>query len=155
MSGKWSYWQGSLASRYLISMVISVWAYVTCALFLGLRCQGGLIYMWNGLGALPLCDWWPQSLGGEGSGTASDMFPFLCSLFVCLFDWLFVFQDRVSLCSPGCPGTHSVDQAGLELRNLPASASQVLGLKACTTTARLFCASYPMFVVFSSNWCEK
>ncbi|GAB1288607.1 Coiled-coil domain-containing protein 171 [Apodemus speciosus] len=30
---------------------------------------------------------------------------------------------------PGCPGTHSVDQAGLELRNLPASASQVLGLK--------------------------
>jgi hypothetical protein len=30
-----------------------------------------------------------------------------------------------------CPGTHSVDQAGLELRNLPASASQVLGLEAC------------------------
>jgi hypothetical protein len=29
-------------------------------------------------------------------------------------------QDRVSLCSPSCPGTHSVDQAGLELRNLPA-----------------------------------
>jgi hypothetical protein len=48
-----------------------------------------------------------------------------------------VFRDRVSLCSPGCPGTHFVDQAGLELRNLPASASQVLGLKACTTTARL------------------
>jgi hypothetical protein len=39
--------------------------------------------------------------------------------------------DRVSLCSPGCPGTHSVDQAGLKLRNLPASASQVLGLKVC------------------------
>ena len=36
-----------------------------------------------------------------------------------------VFQDRVSLCSPGCPGTHSVDQAGLKLRNSPASASQV------------------------------
>jgi hypothetical protein len=43
--------------------------------------------------------------------------------FVCLF--CFVFRDRVSLCSPGCPGTHFVDQAGLELRNLPASASQV------------------------------
>jgi hypothetical protein len=42
-----------------------------------------------------------------------------------------IFRDRVSLYSPGCPGTHSVDQAGLELRNLPASASQVLGLKAC------------------------
>jgi hypothetical protein len=27
----------------------------------------------------------------------------------------------VSLCIPGYPGTHSVDQAGLELRNLPAS----------------------------------
>jgi hypothetical protein len=35
-----------------------------------------------------------------------------------------VFRDRVSLCSPGSPGTHSVDQAGLELRNPPASASQ-------------------------------
>jgi hypothetical protein len=38
--------------------------------------------------------------------------------------------------SPGCPGTHTVDQAGFELRNLPASASQVLGLKACATTAQ-------------------
>jgi hypothetical protein len=45
------------------------------------------------------------------------------------------FRDRVSLYSPGCPGTHFVDQAGLELRNLPASASQVLGLKVCATTA--------------------
>jgi hypothetical protein len=53
--------------------------------------------------------------------------------FVCLFGWL-VFQDRVSLCSPGCTGTHFVDQAGLELRNPSASASQVLGLKACATT---------------------
>jgi hypothetical protein len=41
----------------------------------------------------------------------------------------------VSLCSPGCPGTHSVDQAGLELRDLPAYAFQVLGLKARATTA--------------------
>ena len=31
--------------------------------------------------------------------------------------------DRVSLYSPGCPGTHFVDQAGLRLRNPPASAS--------------------------------
>ncbi|GAB1287888.1 E3 ubiquitin-protein ligase RNF115 [Apodemus speciosus] len=45
--------------------------------------------------------------------------------------------NRVSLCSSGCPGTHSVDQAGLVLRNPPASASQVLGLKACATNARL------------------
>jgi hypothetical protein len=46
-----------------------------------------------------------------------------------MFVYLF-FEMGVSLCSPGCPGTHSVDQAGFELRNLPASASQVLGLKA-------------------------
>jgi hypothetical protein len=46
---------------------------------------------------------------------------------------LFFFRDRVYLYSPGCPGTLSVDQAGLKLRNLPASASQVLGLKACIT----------------------
>jgi hypothetical protein len=49
--------------------------------------------------------------------------------FVCLFFW-----DSVSLCNPGCSGIHFVDQAGLKLRNPPASASQVLGLKACTTT---------------------
>jgi hypothetical protein len=63
------------------------------------------------------------------------VFVFFVCLFVCLF--CFVFQDRVSLCSPGYPGTHSVAQAGLELRNPPASASQVLGLKVCGTTARL------------------
>ncbi|GAB1300378.1 Lipase, member I [Apodemus speciosus] len=36
--------------------------------------------------------------------------------------------DRVSLYSPGCPGTYAVDQTGLELRNLPASASQSAGI---------------------------
>jgi hypothetical protein len=35
--------------------------------------------------------------------------------------------------SPCCPRTHFVDQAGLELRNPPASASRVLGLKVCAT----------------------
>jgi hypothetical protein len=53
-----------------------------------------------------------------------------------LFSFL-VFQDRVSLSSPGCPGTHFVDQTGLKLRNPPASASQVLRLKACATAAQL------------------
>jgi hypothetical protein len=60
---------------------------------------------------------------------------FFCLFFVFCFLLLLFFQDRVSLDSPGCPGTHSIDQAGLELRNLPASASQGLGLKACATTA--------------------
>jgi hypothetical protein len=57
-----------------------------------------------------------------------------------------VFWDRVSLCSPGYPGTHFVDQAGLKLRNLSLSNSQVLGLKACATTPgqTLFqCRSFP------------
>ena len=44
--------------------------------------------------------------------------------------WFLGFFETRFLCSPGCSGTHFVDQAGLELRNPPASASQVLGLKA-------------------------
>jgi hypothetical protein len=58
-----------------------------------------------------------------------------CKMFLLLFCFVF-------LCSPDCPGTHSVDQAGLELRNLPASASQVLRLKAYATMpglAKCFC----------------
>jgi hypothetical protein len=56
--------------------------------------------------------------------------------FVCLVGWFFacLFFETGLLCSPGCPGTHFVDQAGLELRNPPASTSRVLGLKACATT---------------------
>jgi hypothetical protein len=46
-------------------------------------------------------------------------------LFVCLF------FETGFLC---VTLAHFVDQAGLELRNLPASASRVLGLKACATT---------------------
>jgi hypothetical protein len=32
-----------------------------------------------------------------------------------LFCFVLFFRDRVFLYSPGCPGTHSVDQAGLEI----------------------------------------
>jgi hypothetical protein len=62
------------------------------------------------------------------------------------------FRDRVSLYSSGCPGTHSVDQAGLELRNPPASASRVLGLKVCTTTPgynNYFYKKLPFFLSLS------
>jgi hypothetical protein len=57
------------------------------------------------------------------------------SLLLFFFFGFGFFQDRISLYSPCCPGTHFVDQAGLELRNLSASASasQVLGSKACAT----------------------
>jgi hypothetical protein len=73
---------------------------------------------------------------------------FVFCLFVCLF-----FQDRVSLGSPGCPGTHFVDQAGLELRNPPASASQVLGLKVCATKYIYMCIYIYMYVY--ACVCEK
>jgi hypothetical protein len=75
------------------------------------------------------------------------------SVFFCLFVcFVLFFRDRVSLCSPGCPGTHFVDQAGLELRNPPASASRVLGLKACATTPGFFffflCFLYILFLSY-------
>ena len=56
-----------------------------------------------------------------------DLMKNVCLILFVLF---LSFLDRASLYSPG---THSVDQAGLELRNPSASASQVLGLKAYTT----------------------
>ena len=37
---------------------------------------------------------------------------------VVLFVFIFVFQGRVSLCSHGCPGTHSVDPAGLKFSEI-------------------------------------
>jgi hypothetical protein len=52
-------------------------------------------------------------LPAQESFTTDVMFVFF------FFFWCGECRDRVSLCSPGCPGTHSVDQAGLELRNLP------------------------------------
>jgi hypothetical protein len=57
-------------------------------------------------------------------------------VFLVLFCFLVWFFETEFLCiySPGCPGTHSLDQAGLELRNPPASASRVQGLKTCATT---------------------
>jgi hypothetical protein len=69
-----------------------------------------------------------QPICSPGPGVSST-----CHLSAFFFFFFLVFRDRVSLCSPGCPGTHFVDQAVLELRNPPASASQVLGLKACAT----------------------
>ena len=44
-----------------------------------------------------------------------------------------ILGDRVSLFSLGFPGSHFVDQAGLELRDPSVSASRVLGLKTYAT----------------------
>jgi hypothetical protein len=64
-------------------------------------------------------------------------------VFVVVVVFVFVFcfsRDRVSLYSSGCPGTHFVDQAGLQLRNMPASALRVLGLKECATMPTYYAA---------------
>ena len=61
----------------------------------------------------------------------------LLVLFACLLACLFFMETGFLFCSSGCPGIPSIDQASLELRDPSASASKVLGLKACATTARL------------------
>jgi hypothetical protein len=55
---------------------------------------------------------------------------FFCFCFC--FVLFFLFQDMISLYSPGYSGTRSVDQARLELRDPLGSVSIVLELKACT-----------------------
>lgn len=50
--------------------------------------------------------------------------------FKCFFELMFLFII-------GCPGIYSVEQVGLELRQLPVSASQTLVLKECTITTWL------------------
>jgi hypothetical protein len=46
-----------------------------------------------------------------------------------LLKFYFFFKTGFLCIALSCPGTHCIDQAGLELRNLPASASHVLGIK--------------------------
>ena len=42
---------------------------------------------------------------------------------------IFFFPETGSLrCNPDCPEIHSIDQADFELRETPASASQMMGL---------------------------
>lgn len=81
---------------------------------------------------------------GEVSGTREELIDIILlnyytvKLFSNVYASLFLFfSDRVFLCSPCYPGTLSVDQAGLELRDPPVSASHVLGLKACAITVQL------------------
>jgi hypothetical protein len=81
----------------------------------------------------PNCSSQEEELESEVWGLGVRMTDCMWIVFVVV---VVVLRDRVSLCISGCPETHFVGQAGLEFRNPPASASQVLGLKACATTAR-------------------
>jgi hypothetical protein len=125
------YWAALPALVYELTVVLAVLAF--------------LYWQWKMFGPIASAlnhDLWPWSIS-----------PISLFLFVC-----FVFRDKVSLCSLGCPGTHFVDQAGLELRNPPASASQILGLKACTTTpdsdrSVLWC-EFNKPSLFDWNWCS-
>lgn len=65
--------------------------------------------------------------------------------FVCLF------LDTGSLCSPSYPGTPYVDQTELDFRDLPASDTQVLGLKECTTQSVRLIFYYLIYSV-SFGW---
>ena len=67
----------------------------------------------------------PKCTCGSGRTTlgiplfeARSFFFFVIFTFSLLHFFLLFFRDRVSLYSPGYPGTHFVDQTGLELRNL-------------------------------------
>jgi hypothetical protein len=60
-----------------------------------------------------------------------------CKQFFVCFGLVFFFKTGFLCVALAVLGTHSVDQAGLELRSPPTSASQVLGLKACATTAQV------------------
>lgn len=75
----------------------------------------------------------------------------------------FVFWDRASLCSPGCPGTHCVNQAGLELPEIHCLCPPGLGLLVCTTTLSrdtflfsnsVLTVSWFLFGLLQSPWKE-
>jgi hypothetical protein len=63
------------------------------------------------------------------------------------------FLGRVSLLSSGYPGTPSIDQAGLKLRDLPPPVSLVLGLKgvSCYHSAFFYFFDIIILPLFSPN----
>jgi len=99
-----------------------------------------------------------QALYHWAKSPAPKIIIFKIYLFICTLVWLvgWDFRVTVSLCSSGCPGTFSVDQVGLKLRNClppPASASQVLGLKACNHPVQLlFCLCVVCLFLIPANF---
>lgn len=110
----------SLPWRSLLKDLIYGWVWVAG--------EGVVLPAWRISTAMCMhlrCGCWKALLGSTNSPSQiswlSHIFsPLILSCFV-------VFWDRVSLCGPGWPETQ---------RDLPASASQVLGSKVCASTAR-------------------
>jgi hypothetical protein len=101
-----------------------------------LRISIPIIHSWKG----ELATGWVKEPTGPTVNQTSAKIPFIpwppeaptLFLFFGFFIFKIFFETGflcIALYSPGCPRTHFIDQAGLELRNPPASASQVLGLK--------------------------
>ena len=61
-----------------------------------------------------------------------------------------VFLDNVSLSSPDCPGTHSLDKVDLELRDPPASAS-MMGRKSLSGYTSCFQTGSQLWIVIGLN----
>lgn len=60
-----------------------------------------------------------------------------------------VFWERVSLCCLDLPRTHYIDQASSKLMDMPASGSQRLRLKVCTSAPTSYVFSHPC--ILASN----
>ena len=54
----------------------------------------------------------------------------------------FIFKDRVSLCSPGCPGNHSVDQTDLKLIEILPLLPKCLDLRHVSSTPGSTCQDH-------------
>lgn len=68
---------------------------------------------------------------------------------MCVCVWYVLTQ--VPLCGPGYSGPHSVDQAGLNLRDPLASTCQVLGLKACMHDHRVIATDLKNYINLLDN----
>jgi hypothetical protein len=85
---------------------------------------------------------WRQELKGDHRASLlAGLLLMACS--ACLLVWfgLFLFPDRVSLCSLGCPGTCSVDQAALRSHCLCLRSA---GIKGICNQSRLNLLSYTL-----------
>ena len=71
---------------------------------------------------LCVCVCAPMRVEARGQMSSSVLLYFYFYYFIYEFNLLVYFRGSASLCSPGCSGTHYVDQAVLKLNRSPASA---------------------------------